>query len=142
MKPKNLQQPVSVKTVCLGPRSPGNDETCNIGDGTAETEESQSYLKLGRFEDGEDQPESGRDLSVLAGMPACRCSTHRSRTSNTAQSSEDKVGKLIGHERDDEVDDPQSEEAVCEYRFGRVEVGHSTPEQEERGECDGVCGLL
>ena len=67
--------------------------------------------------------------------------THSCSTGDTAQSSEDEVGVLVRHERNDEVDDAQGEKAVAEDGFGRVQIGYSAPEEEEGSEGDGVCSL-
>jgi hypothetical protein len=52
------------------------------------------------------------------------------------------IGILIRHKRDNEIGNPQSEETPGEDRFSRVQVGHSTPKEEEGSESHRVGGWL
>lgn len=67
--------------------------------------------------------------------------THSGSAEDARDGSEDEVGVLVGHERDDEVGEPQTEKAPSEDWFGRVQVGHSSPEEQERGKRDTVRSL-
>lgn len=59
---------------------------------------------------------------------------------DTANGSKDIVGILVRHERDDEIGEAETEETVGKHRLGRVEVRHSAPEEQERGESNAVEG--
>ena len=67
--------------------------------------------------------------------------SHRCGAGDPAEGSEHKVGVLIGQKRYDQVRDPQTEEAPGKDRFGRIQVRHTAPEEQERSESDRVGGL-
>ena len=57
--------------------------------------------------------------------------THRSCPKDSANRPEHIVRILIRQERNDEVANCHSDESIRKHWLGRVEVGHTAPEQEE-----------
>ena len=47
---------------------------------------------------------------------------------HSSERSEDEEGEFVIEERDDQVEDAESEETSTKYRFRGVEVGESAPE--------------
>lgn len=72
--------------------------------------------------------EQGRDESKRSG--------NEGRSGYTCQTTQDEKGVFVRHERDDQVEQAEHEEAPAEDGFRGVEVGYSAPEQEERCESE------
>ena len=99
-------------------RLPCDDKTGDIGDRATQAEEGESYLKFSWLKNRQDQSEGRRDLNVSTTTQARSFNgTHSCSTCDSAQGSHDKVRVLIRHERNDEVDDTESQEAVHKDRL-------------------------
>lgn len=53
--------------------------------------------------------------------------TYSRSSGDSAQGTEDEIGILVRHKRDDQVESTEPKEAVCEDCLCRVEVCHTTP---------------
>jgi hypothetical protein len=67
--------------------------------------------------------------------------TYRRSGKDTRDGSHAVVGVLVGHEGAQEGEDPHHAESQDEDRFGREEVGDSTPHEEEAAKRSGEGGL-